>query len=57
MADGVTLMSKWFEDIKDDPNLKITDQDIAYMIFAAAQYGFYGVKVDLGETLVQSLEG
>ena len=57
MADGVTLMSKWFEDIKDDPNLKITDQDIAYMIFAAAQYGFYGVKVDLGETFGPEFRG
>lgn len=57
MADKVTLMSKWFEDIKDDPNIDVTDQDLAYLIFAAAQYGFYGVKVDLGATFGREFRG
>jgi len=57
LADGVTLMSKWFEDIKDDPNLKVTDQDIAYMTFAATQYGFYGIKTDLGEMFGSEFRG
>lgn len=49
MADKVTLMRKWFDDIVDDPNIDTTEQELAYMIYAAYMYGTTGEKVNIGE--------
>ena len=58
MADKVTLMKKWFDDIREDENLfDLTETDIAYLIYAAAQYGFTGEKVNLGEVFGKEYRG
>ena len=45
----VTLKPKWFEDVKNDPNLDIDEQKLAYITYAATQYGFYQEKINIGE--------
>lgn len=51
MADErkVTLKPKWFEDVENDPNFELNKQEMAYITYAAAQYGFYQEKINIGE--------
>jgi hypothetical protein len=60
MADEnkVTLMEKWFDDIRNDENLvNLTEQDIAYIMYAAANYGFTGQKTDIGAVFGSEFRG
>ena len=51
MADErkVVLKPKWFEDVENDPNFELNKQEMAYITYAASQYGFYQEKINLGE--------
>ena len=53
----VTLRKQWFDDIKNDPNFDITEQELAYIIYAAAMYGFTGEKVNIGEVFGREFRG
>ena len=49
MADKVTLMKQWFDTIKEDENLgEITEEQMAYIIYAAVNYGFSSEKINIG---------
>ena len=49
MADKVTIMKKWINDIVEDPNVDASEQDLAYIIYAAYVYGTTGEKINIGE--------
>ncbi len=42
-------MSKWLKDIKEDQNLELSEQELAYIVYAAVKYGLEGEKLNLGE--------
>lgn len=49
MADKMTFMKKWIDDIRADENLDMTEQEIAYVVYAAVTYGVTGEKINHGE--------
>jgi len=50
MADKMTFMAKWLEDIRADENLDISEQELAYITYAAVIYGISSEKLNIGET-------
>ena len=49
MANSVKLMKQWFDTIREDENLgDITEQELAYVIYAAVHYGFSSEKINIG---------
>ena len=47
MSDSVKLMKKWFDDIQADEILGgLSEQEMAYIIYAAAHYGFSSEKTN-----------
>lgn len=50
MADKMTIMKKWIDGIREDENLDLTEQEIAYIIYALVTFGLEGTKVNLGQT-------
>ena len=49
MADKMTVMRKWLDDIEADENVTLTDNDRAYIAYAILRYGLYGEKTNIGE--------
>lgn len=49
MADKMTVMRKWLDDIKNDENITVTDVDEAYILYAMIHYGLYGEKINISE--------
>lgn len=49
MAEKMTVMAKWFADVREDPYLELTEQDMAYIMYATIQYGLTGEKTNFGE--------
>lgn len=50
MADKMTFMGKWLDDIVNDPNLiGLDNQQLAYITYATVQYGLTGNKINIGE--------
>jgi hypothetical protein len=49
MADKMTVMKKWIDDIRKDDNLEVTEQELAYIVYAAITFGLEGEKVNIGE--------
>ena len=49
MADKMTVMKKWIDDIRKDDNLEVTEQELAYIMYAAITFGLEGEKVNIGE--------
>lgn len=48
MADKVTVMKKWIDDIRNDENLAgVTEQELAYIIYAAVMYGLEDEKINI----------
>lgn len=48
MADKMTFMAKWLEDIRADENLDVTEQELAYIVYAAVVYGISSEKINIG---------
>lgn len=50
MADNRMIFQRdWYEDIVNDKFVPTTDQEIAYLLYAAMKYSFYDEQVNLGE--------
>lgn len=49
MADKLTFMKKWFEAEMNDEYNDTTEQEMAYILYAAAKYAFYEEKINMGE--------
>ena len=47
-ADKMTIMKKWIDGIREDENIDLTEQQIAYIIYAIVTYGLNGTKVNIG---------
>lgn len=48
-ADKMTIMKKWIDGIRNDENLEVTEQELAYIIYAMVSFGLDGDKVNIGE--------
>lgn len=49
MADKVTFQKQWLEAIINDDNLDLSEQELAYIVYAAIKYGLYGEKMNIGK--------
>lgn len=51
MADKIKLMKKWFDDLKEDPNVgsMLGPEEMAIITYAVVQYGFTGEKINIGK--------
>ena len=43
------IMKSWIDEVREDPNLEVSEQGIAYIIYAAVHYGHTGEKINIGE--------
>lgn len=50
MADRMIFQKKWYESLMEDEYSDITDQEMAYILYAAMMYSFEGGRTDLGAT-------
>ena len=48
-ADKMTIMKKWIDGIRNDENLEVTEQELAYIIYAMVSFGLDGEKINIGE--------
>lgn len=53
----LTFMKKWYDDIRNDENLEITNQEMAYILFASAIYAFEGEKINIGDVFGKEFKG
>ena len=49
MADKMTVMKKWIDGIRNDENLEVTEQEMAYIMYAMITFGLDGEKVNIGD--------
>ena len=42
-------MKKWIDGIRNDENLEVTEQELAYIIYAIVSFGLDGEKINIGE--------
>lgn len=47
-AEKMTIMKNWIDGIREDENIDLTEQQIAYIIYAMVTYGLDGTKVNIG---------
>ena len=47
-ADKMTIMKNWIDGIRNDENIDLTEQQMAYIIYAMVTYGLEGTKVNIG---------
>lgn len=47
--DKVVFQKAWYDAIMEDSFNEFSSQEIAYILYAAAMYSFFGKKVNLGE--------
>ena len=49
MRDKITLKADWFNEIWEDENIgDLSEQEKAYIVYAAVQYGFSSEKINIG---------
>ena len=58
MADTFKFQKDWYEDIVNNPFIKTSPQEMAYILYAAMQYAFNdGEPIDLGEVFGAEFKG
>ena len=58
MADTFKFQKDWYEDIVNNPFIKTSPQEMAYILYAAMQYAFNdGTPIDLGEVFGAEFKG
>ena len=50
MADKMIFQKKWYESLMEDEYSDITEQEMAYILYAAMIYSFEGGRTDLSAT-------
>lgn len=53
----MTFMKKWLDDILADENVEVTTQDLAYITYAAVQYGLTRERINMAETFGPEFRG
>ena len=53
----MTFMKKWLDDILADENVEVTTQDLAYITYAAVQYGLTHERINKAETFGPEFRG
>ena len=57
MADKMIFQRKWYDAIKNDEYIETTDQEMAYILYAAMIYSFEGERIDIGEVFGKEFKG
>ena len=57
MADKMIFQRKWYDAIKNDEYIETTDQEMAYILYAAMIYSFEGERIDIGEVFGAEFKG
>lgn len=57
MADRFTFMKDQFDAEMEDENNQTTEQEMAYILFAAAKFAFTGEKINIGEVFGKEFKG
>lgn len=55
--DKLTFMKTWYDSVKGDKFNATTDQEMAYVLFAAYQYAVTGTPIDLGDVFGPEFRG
>lgn len=55
--DKFTFLKRWFDAEMQDENNQTTEQEMAYILFAAAKYAFEGEKINMGEVFGKDFRG
>ena len=55
--DKFVFMKDWFDAEMQDENNQTTEQEMAYILFAAAKFAFTGEKINLGEVFGKEFKG
>lgn len=53
----MTFMGKWLDDIENDPNFELTEEEKAYITYAAVKFGLTGEKINIGEVFGKEFNG
>lgn len=57
MADKMIFQRKWYDAIKNDDYIETTEQEMAYILYAAMIYSFEGERIDIGEVFGKEFKG
>ena len=57
MADKMIFQKKWYDAIKEDEYIETTEQEMAYILYAAMIYSFEGERIDIGEVFGKEFKG
>ena len=57
MADKMIFTKQWYNAIMEDEYIQTTEQEMAYILYAAMQYSFTGEKIDLGVVFGNEFKG
>lgn len=57
MRTKLTFMKQWYDALAEDQNLDLTEQDLAYILYAAARYAFADEKINIGEVFGKEFKG
>lgn len=56
-ADKMIFQKDWYEGIVNNEYVETTEQEMAYILYAAMRYCFYDETIDLGETFGKEFKG
>lgn len=57
MADKFFFLKSWYDAILEDDYVKTTEQEMAYIVYAAMRYYFDGKPIDIGEIFGKEFQG
>jgi hypothetical protein len=57
MADKMIFQKSWYDAIMADEYLETTEQEMAYILYAAMIYSFDGTRINLGEVFGAEFKG
>lgn len=57
MGSKLTFMKNWYDAIIEDKYVETSPQEMAYILYAAANYAFFGERIDMGEVFGEEFKG
>lgn len=54
---SMIFLKTWYENIMEDEYVPTSEQEMAYIMYAAAQYCFYQERIDIGEIFGKEFRG
>lgn len=57
MGSKLTFMKNWYDAIIEDEYVETSPQEMAYILYAAANYAFFGERIDIGKIFGENFKG